>query len=306
MVRKVVRPNLTFYVAAALVSILWLKSAFAAEELRPLSTLAAQERLGGIAEPGQDPLVTEQLRLPSGEHFVKLRFDDGTQLWMQYDGAAEVGKRLVIAKKAYLFTEPVVEEGASDETPAPPTPEEGALGLKSQHPLNPGKLGVSSNCTRFIDSNGNFGSWGSYVMNRLSKSEHPNLFAPAADVGSVCPKFAKMSDQQKKNFLTWFVASMAAFESSCNEKVKAKGVNGTAAGLLQLHLGKEHNYGCKRGMNSLNAQANLECGLLMLDNDVARTRKLFPGKNNYWQVLRPQTSPGKKTLRVTRAYGPCH
>lgn len=304
MVRKVVRFNFTFYVAAALVSVLWLKSAFAAEELRPLSTLAAQERLGGIAEPGQDPLVTKELRLPSGERFVKLRFDDGSELWMQFEGDAAVGKRLVIAKRAYLFTEPVVEEGG-DEAAAP---EEGgnSLNLKSQHPLSPGKLGVNSNCTRFIDAKGNFGSWGSYVMNRLNKGEHPNLFAPAADVGSVCPKFSKMNDQQKKNFLTWFVASMAAFESSCNEKVKAKGVNGTAAGLLQLHMGKEHNYGCKRGMNSLNAQANLECGLHMLDNDVARTRKLFPSKNNYWQVLRPQSGPGKKTLRVTRAYGPCH
>lgn len=309
MMRKNLKLNYSFYVGAALVSLLWLKCALAAEaELKPLQTLAAQERLAGIAEPGQDPLVTEVYTLPEGgPRFVKLRFDEKSELWMQYDGAARVGERLVIEKRAYLFSEPVAEDGAEDSAaePAEKSAGPGSLLAKSRQPLNAGRLGVSAACNRFIGSNGSFGAWGAYVMGRLNRAEHPNLFAPAADTAKVCPKFSKMGDDEKKNFLTWLVASMAAFESGCNEKVKAKGVNGTAAGLLQLHLGKEYEYGCRRGMNSLNAQNNLECGLLMLDNDVARTRKLFPTTGNYWQVLRPQSGPGKRTLRVTKAYGPC-
>lgn len=304
--RKTFRLNFSFYAGAVLVSILWLKCALAAEsELKPLQTLAAQSRLAGIAEAGQDPLVTARYTLPDGgPSFVKLRFDENTELWMEFAGEAKVGERLVITKRAYLFSEPVAEE-AGDEAASEPAPEIAPLFAKSRQGLNPGKLGVSSACNRFITSDGRFGPWGSYLMGRLNRGEHPNLFAATSDMGRVCPKFSRMGDDEKKNFVTWLVASMAAFESGCNEKVKARGVNGTAAGLLQLHLGKEHNYGCRRGMNALNAQANLECGLHMLDNDVARTRKLFPSAGNYWQVLRPQSAPGRRTLKVTKAYGPC-
>jgi len=192
-----------------------------------------------------------------------------------------------------------------DEGEGGQAPELSPYFAKSHQGLNPGKLGVSSNCNRFIQSNGTFGPWGAYLMGRLNRGEHGNLFAAAGDTGRVCPKFSRMGDDEKRNFLTWLVASMAAFESGCNEKVKARGVNGTAAGLLQLHMGKEYEYGCRRGMNSLDARANLDCGLTMLDNDVARTGKLFPSTGNYWQVLRPQSAPGRRTLRVTKAYGPC-
>ncbi|RYZ96192.1 MAG: hypothetical protein EOP11_23825 [Proteobacteria bacterium] len=303
MMRRNIRFNYSFYVGAVLVSLLWLKCALAEEgSLPPLQTLAAQSRLGGIAEPGQDPLVTKVYALPDGgPRFVKLRFDENTELWMEFAGEAAVGHRLVITKRAYLFTEPVAEEAGEESA----EDSVGKLGLRSRQGLNAGKLGISGACNRFIGGDGSFGAWGTYLMGKLNRAEHPNLFAAAADTARVCPKFSKMGDDERKNFLTWFVASMAAFESGCNEKVKARGVNGTAAGLLQLHLGKEANYGCRRGMNSLDARANLECGLHMLDNDVARTRKLFPSGGGYWQVLRPQSAPGKRTLRVTKAYGPC-
>jgi len=107
MMRKNVGLNYSFYVGAVLVGILWLKCALAAEEnpLKTLRTLAAQARLAGIAEPGQDPLVTETFTLPDGgPRFVKLRFDERSEYWMEFDGPATVGQRLTIDRRAYLFT----------------------------------------------------------------------------------------------------------------------------------------------------------------------------------------------------------
>jgi uncharacterized membrane protein len=309
MIRKKIGASRTLYIAACLTALLFLREALASEAapsaLPPLQTLAAQERLVGIAEPGQNALVTATTTLDSGEGFARVRIGENTEAWVQVEGALPiVGESLAISKRSYLFSEPVVE--MADDGAAPSEEAVSAEAMRSQQPLVPGRLGVATGCTKFIDSNGYFGTWGAYLMGRINRSEHPNLLSgKQSDLGRVCPKFNSMNELQKKNFLVWMIAGMAAFESACNERVQAKGVNGIAAGLLQLHKGKEYLYGCRSGMNALNGLQNLECGLVMLDNDVGRTGKFFPSSNNYWQVLRPQSAPGKRTLKVTRAYGPC-
>lgn len=307
MIRINIRKNATVLFAAFLVLLLAAKAAFSAEEPPALQTLAAQKHLAAVADRGQRLLVKSLLNLPSGERFARVEMEKKLY-WLQLENEQRPaeGGVLLLEKPTYLFDAPVAEvteeEAAPETAPAAPSP----LGLQSRHPLNPKALGVNQACTQFITSGGGFGGWGAYMMGKINRKEHPSLFnGSQGDLPNVCPKFSRMSDNEKKNFWVWLVAAMANFESSCNERVQARGVNGTAAGLLQLHKGQEHVYGCRRGTNSLSARENLACGLTILNNDLRRTGRIFPSGGNYWEVLRPHTAAGARTLRVAKAYRPC-
>ncbi len=299
--------NLTTWLAVGLALLFTARLAFGQETGLPeLLTLSAQEQVAGIAQPGDSYPVVGLRVLAGGHHFAQVLVK-GKKYWLQLEKGmtVKVGETLRVERPAYLFKQPVVEsvEVGSEKKTAE---EVFSTNTTSRHPFDPKALGVNKNCTRFINERGEFGNWGAYLMNRINPQEHPQLFADHyADLDMVCPRFREMNEADKKNFWVWLIASMANFESSCNERVKAQGVNGIAAGLLQLHLGKEYAYGCRRGMDSLDGVQNLECGLTILGRDLARTGKIFPSNKNYWQVLRPQSKPGQKTLRVAREYKPC-
>ncbi len=273
----------------------------------PVHTLTAQNHLAGVAESGQEGLVLALTTLPTGERFARLQLNGSSQaFWVQLIPGEnpKLGERFLLPRSVNLFTAPVaeVEEESSEELPSEPVP----YGGRSQYPMDQTRLGMASLCSSFIDASGNFGAWGTYLMGRLNPASHPNLFRTnVGDMPQICPRFSRMSVEAKKNFWVWLIASMANNESSCRERITARGVNGTAAGLLQLHKGQEHRYGCKAGMNSLRALENLECGLTILDNDIDRTERVFPRANNYWEVLRLQTRAGQRTLRLAKAYAPC-
>lgn len=275
--------------------------------LPELYSSAAKKLLAGTAERGQRVRVLENLQFETGEKFLKVELDGQERegaFWIQSATRQPEGTLVTLESPTYLFKEPVAES----EDPSDPAPQEiEEQNLKSRHPLNPGKIGMSPACTTFIRQDGMFGPWGMHVMNMLSESKHPNLFRENLDdMKGICPRFHQMSFDEKKNFWAWVITSMADGESSCREKLKARGVNGTVAGLLQMHLGKEHVYGCRKGINSLNAKDNIECGLTILNNDIRRTNKLFPRNRNYWEVLRPHTGGGKKVLRFVKKYSPCY
>lgn len=308
MIRMKSEKSTMVFLVVFLLGLLAAREAFSSPP--NLKTATARELLAAVAEKNLRLKVSSLYTFQSGERFAEVESKEG-KLWLQLldHQTPRVGDTLQLDTPTYLFREPVVEEMEGDvdqEANQEQNQEAWLLDSKSRHPFNPGKLGANTACTRFIGTDGRFGSWGAYLMTKLNPNEHPHLFAEnQGDLGTVCPRFASMNIQEKKNFWVWLATSMANYESSCNERVKAKGVNGTAAGLLQLHLGKEYNYGCRRGINSLSARDNLECGMTILNRDVRRTGKIFPSKDNYWHVLRPQSGPGARTLRMARQYRPC-
>jgi hypothetical protein len=303
MIRLRTNKDSLVFLAIFLLLLLGAREVFAAP-LPELQTLAAQRLVAGTAEPGQELLVVRTLTLPEGERFAQVKVADRL-LWIRIgeDEHPTPGETLQVKESGYLFLEPVVEEGAEAEL----KPERGRLfGGSSLHPLSPRQLGINQACVNFIGADGSFGPWGSYLMGRINPKEHPQLFSGTqSDLGKVCPNFSRMNEREKKNFWVWVIAAMANYESSCRERIQARGVNGIAAGLLQMHKGKEHVYGCRRGIDSLKARDNLECGLTILNNDLRRTGMLFPRNRNYWEVLRPHTRPGQRTLKLVREYRPC-
>jgi hypothetical protein len=175
---------------------------------------------------------------------------------------------------------------------------------KSDYPLIPDHKNWSSQCTNFIDQQGNINAWGTTVIQTINR--YPEyLQSVVHDLPQYCPNFSKFNKQERENFWVWFVAAMAMRESSCKPNAKAKGPNGTAAGLLQLHLNKEFAYhtDCKN-THALDPHQNLSCGGAMLDRQFIRYNRIFLAKGSYWEVLQTDSS-GSGVRRLVAQYRPC-
>ncbi|AHZ86612.1 hypothetical protein AB1A81_06425 [Bdellovibrio bacteriovorus] len=157
---------------------------------------------------------------------------------------------------------------------------------------------VAEVCSNFATDSG-YGPLGRHVMNILNEREYPNLFDGTPDLVSLCPAFPQLGPEEKKVVFVAIMNVMALGESTCGAGPHtARGPNGTAVGLLQLHRGKEGSYesdhrhghgpeiGCKNG-DGEKPESSLKCGLHLLDMQFAGKGELF-SRSSHWEVLRPQ------------------
>lgn len=170
-----------------------------------------------------------------------------------------------------------------------------------------GARGVDAACQKIIQRDGSYGPWGEHIYRTLSPEKQPALFQKnLSDMPSLCPKFSSMENEEKRKFWVWVFMAMADRESSCRERITARGPNGTAAGVLQLHLGSEGNYGgCPASTRALVATDSFSCAARMLNGYVRKTGSLFANVGStYWQVLH-KNSDGARTRDIIRGYGGC-
>ncbi|MBL7543886.1 MAG: hypothetical protein JNL11_08720 [Bdellovibrionaceae bacterium] len=165
-------------------------------------------------------------------------------------------------------------------------------------------------CEEFSISAPTNRNWRSAVLAELNEHKYPLFFRPkgGSDLTKYCPQFVNLSIEEKKIIYLRLIDAMVFFESSCNANAKAKGPNGMAYGLLQLHLGREQDYqrGCRQN-DSKSSNRSLACGFGMLHDQVDQTNKLF-FEGSYWDVLRPKGRSKKaKTISSHLWYYPlCH
>lgn len=169
------------------------------------------------------------------------------------------------------------------------------------------KMNYNDKCDQFA-TDGEMNKWGAVIVNELKNSKYSDMLTRGPrDIHMYCPKFNDMDVQERKALNVLIMAAMVHYESSCNFREKAPGPNGTAAGLLQLHKGKEQKYssGCRKN-DSLNAERSLICGLSMLNDQISRGENLFSSAS-YWEVLRPRgrSQKAKKIMAAIRKFGPC-
>lgn len=159
----------------------------------------------------------------------------------------------------------------------------------------------SDKCENFA-GNGEVKSWGKIIERELDKDRYAALFKGPSDVRRLCPQYDAMNDEDKSGLWILVISAMTHFESSCVITNKAQGPNGTAAGLLQLHRGKESNYssGCRNG-DSNTAERSILCGMSMLNDQVERQGIVF-STTSYWDVLRPQ-GRSQKAIRIQNVIG---
>lgn len=147
-------------------------------------------------------------------------------------------------------------------------------------------------CGKFFDSQGNYGQYGNMVNQSLDPSKNKSLFESSKDLDMICPGFAALGNDDKKKFWVWTLSATAYKESTCKEKgADSKGPNGTAAGLFQLHKGKEASYPtvgqkCRNG-DSGNGNNSIQCTISMLSHYKEKSQGLFvtSGKT-YWATFR--------------------
>lgn len=156
-------------------------------------------------------------------------------------------------------------------------------------------------CDNFA-GDGEVNKWGLIIERELDKDRHQALYNAPSDVRRLCPKYTEMNDEDKKGLWILIISAMTHYESTCIVSESAKGPNGTAAGLLQLHRGKEANYssGCRNG-DASTAERSLICGISMLNDQVERGEVLF-SRRSYWDVLRPQ-GQSRKASRIQAVIG---
>ncbi len=93
--------------------------------------------------------------------------------------------------------------------------------------------GMHSDCSGFIQSNGEPGEWGVALLDAINKFGK-ECFYNKADFSLLCPKYKKFSETKKTQFLLTLFAALADDESTCRPKARAPAENGIAIGLFQL------------------------------------------------------------------------
>lgn len=164
-----------------------------------------------------------------------------------------------------------------------------------------------NSCESFSSEKG-YGFWGKFVAQELSNyNRYRDLIEGTDDLVDLCPRYPYMRREDRYNVWVMILLNMAYYESSCEIKNTAKGPNGQAAGLLQLHGGQEYKYskGCQQG-DATSAGGSIRCSLNMLNDQSRRDGKLFSSKS-YWEVLRPKGRSNKAYLIQASIVGfqPC-
>lgn len=162
----------------------------------------------------------------------------------------------------------------------------------SKSQSNTQKQSLNSNyyCQEFSVAPPKDRNWREIVMSELNSEKYPYFFQNEAnsDIARFCPNFSNLSEYEKKIIWMRVLDGMVFFESTCKTDAAARGPNGTAYGLLQLHLGREHKYedNCRKN-DSTNGRRTIACGLSMIHEQIEQYRKLF-FSDSYWDVLRPK------------------
>lgn len=166
------------------------------------------------------------------------------------------------------------------------------------------KMRWSNRCESFVSSS-QIGPYGEYILRSLNRSAFPELYRSTSDLAAICPNFDNLRDREKDYVWLLFLTSLAFYESTCNPKASAPGPNGTAQGLMQLHLNKEHFYsaGCVRG-DSLQPNLTLSCSLSMLNDQIRREQLIFK-QNSYWEVLQPTSTKAGEIAKALKLFSLC-
>jgi hypothetical protein len=155
--------------------------------------------------------------------------------------------------------------------------------------------------------------WDQIVEQALS----PEMLSPSAarEVRSYCPRFAAMSDADKRAFWAYTFQALAGAEAGLKPTTNVRHTEPEVAvkdtvsrrtvrqeGLLQLTYMDATRYGCDfdwehdktlpekdPAKTILQPRNNLLCGVKILENQIITQRKPLLSPSSYWVTLRPAT-----------------
>lgn len=168
---------------------------------------------------------------------------------------------------------------------------------------------VDDRCNKFMNTNLVLGKLGQYIKNEVQTNakKYPYLLA-SPQMESLCPKYSKMSLNDKAFMWTLVMTTMAHLESNCNINASIKGPNGKTSGFYQLHSGKEDYYDGEKSecfkYAGTDPQSSSRCALAMLDLQMKNQDGMLFTKKSYWDVLRPSgvaSSLSKAPQKIKKA-----
>lgn len=172
-------------------------------------------------------------------------------------------------------------------------------------PLSKGFERKGGDCSKFINpADKSYGAWGNEIVNYIEREGDKSVFMSKnlkgfEQIPNICPRWTKMTKDQKKHFWVWIMASIAYEESTCIPTVRnANGTNEPAVGLLQLeesYKGRAWRGGDCKVKNVQEPIANIKCGMKIMSDLLKGPEGIYKtpgylyesGKTlSYWQKLK--------------------
>lgn len=154
--------------------------------------------------------------------------------------------------------------------------------------------------------------WSTHVYNQLDHLGTDLLDVIPADRSLFCPKYDKLSYNQRKQYWAFLLSAMVRFESNfdTNEKYKesfndSHGRRVVSRGLLQISIESANSYGCgfKTEQELHDPFSNLSCGIRILNRWLGRDGRIagkvsgsWKGGARYWSVLRSGDKTSYKSI----------
>lgn len=180
--------------------------------------------------------------------------------------------------------------------------------------LTPRFFADGADCRAFVRDDGSLGDYGQIIRNYiLSSDEKKAIFLndniPEMSHGAeVCPRWTKMSKEERLHFWAWTFAAIAWDETRCvPNRRNVNATDGVAIGLLQLNEDLQSRRwrgpNC-RGASVANPSSNLLCGLDIMSELMKGRQGVYRSSgaifssqsrqvNSYWEKLR---GPGGGTI----------
>jgi hypothetical protein len=225
------------------------------------------------------------LKIENTGHYVEVPYDPTSYLYVgRYDA------------ELHLVHTNVIESAPPPRPqlkPAPPTP----IAVQKQELGEP--------------------SWDPQWDETVERALPPGMLSPriAPGVRSYCPRFASMSDPDKRAFWAYTFQALAGAEAGLKPTTDVRHTEPEVAkvdtvtkrmvhqqGLLQLAYMDAVRYGCDFNWQHdrtlpekdpartiLQPENNLLCGVKIMENQMLRQRKPLLSSTSYWVTLRPAT-----------------
>lgn len=168
-------------------------------------------------------------------------------------------------------------------------------------------------------------TWNPAWSAMIEKSLPHNLLSRrrARQVRALCPRFARLSDTDRRVFWAYFFQALAAAEAGLKPTTDVRHAEPAVAvvdtvtgrmvrseGLLQLTYMDGKRYGCDfdwekdknlpehdAAKSILQPENNLLCGINVLDNQLVKRHEPLLSPQSYWSTLRPGTQSYRVFLR---------
>ncbi len=193
---------------------------------------------------------------------------------------------------------------------------------KFKKTLHPDFYKFGANCSKFIMSDGEYGSWGLVISKYLNEEPGAEVFfqdelfdEKNIDLNA-CPNWKSLDKKEREHFWVWVMAAIAYKESACKEKIKGESIHvgQHAMGLLQLDSHSDNltwrGENCK-AKTILTPETNLRCGLDIMEELMKGKEGLYRSSgalwgrksNSFWAELRKKN--GGKIAKLIRTHPLC-